>query len=335
MIDLSTTYLGLQLDNPFVPSSSPLTKELDLAKRMEDAGASAIVMHSLFEEETHREEARLDRLIQQQSVGHSEAANFIPMPEHYHSGVDEHLEQLHRLKASLDIPVIASLNGISMDGWLRHGKELQQAGADALELNVYYVAADVDEPSASVEQRYIDLLTELRSQVQIPITMKLPSMFSSIGNMVKRFEQAGANGVSLFNRFYQPNIDPERMAINHTLELSASHESLLRVRWIAILYSKVNLSLAVTGGIHTAQDALKALLAGADVTHMCSVLLQHGPEVIGRIRQEMLHWLQQHEYESVAQLKGSMSQQHAPNPVDYERAGYVDIIDKYARLVDL
>lgn len=332
MIDLTTTYLGLKLDNPLVPSSSPLSKDYDQALRLQDAGAGAIVMHSLFEEETRQEEMELDQLLHYQATGCAEAESFFPETVGYVSGLDRHLEQLRKLKQNLEIPVIASLNGISMDGWVQHGKELQQAGADALELNVYYVAANIEESATSVEQRYLHLLTELRRHVTIPITMKLSSMFSSVGHMVSQLEQAGASGVSLFNRFYQPNIDPDTLSVTPQLELSGSMESLLRIRWVAILYGKVNLSLAVTGGIHTRQDVARALLAGADVTHMCSALLQHGPGHIHKIKQELLEWMEQREYASVEQLKGSVSQVHAPDPVAFERCSYVHILDRYSGL---
>jgi len=330
MTDLTTEYLGLKLANPLVPSSSPLTKDIDSAKQLEDAGAAAIVMHSLFEEEIHNEQEQLLRFMHEQSIGHAEAEDFHPVPEHYNSCLDNYLQQLTELKLQLDIPVIASLNGISMDGWLRHGKELQDAGADALELNVYYIAANINEHSDVVEKRYIDLLTELKQQVSIPVTMKLSSQFSSIGHFVKLLEQAGANGVSLFNRFYQPDVDLETLKVKPKLHLSSSVESLLRIRWIAILHGQVDLSIAATGGIHSYEDVLKALLAGADITHLCSELLQHGPKRISEILEQIQHWLVQHEYESIQQLKGSISKQHAIDSTAYERANYLDVIDSYS-----
>jgi len=329
MANLSTNYLGLDLKNPLVPSSSPLSRELDTAKQLEDAGASAIVMHSLFEEEIHHEEEQLIRFMHDQSIGHAEAESFHPVPDDYQGCLDNYLEQLTRLKNELDIPIIASLNGVSLDGWVRHGKELQQAGADALELNVYYVAAASNEQGSAVEGRYVELLQELREHVNIPVTMKLSSQFSSIPHFVKQLDQAGASGVSLFNRFYQPDIDLETLQVKPSIELSTSAESLLRIRWIAILHGQVDLSLAVTGGIHTSEDVLKALLAGADVTHICSELLQNGPRRIGEILQEVSNWLDEHEYESVSQLKGSLSKQHAIDPAAYERANYLEVIDSY------
>jgi len=329
MVDLSTSYLGMRLKNPLVPSASPLSRDLATAKRLEDAGASAIVMYSLFEEELREEEAQLDRFVEHQALGHAEAQTFFPQTPGYAGYLDRYLEQIASLKTALDIPVIASLNGVSPNGWVEHGRDLQDAGADALELNVYYVAASSEYSSGDVEEMYVELLSELKRHVSIPITMKLSSQFTSVMYLVKLLEEAGADGVSLFNRFYQPDIDLETLAITPRLSLSNSSESLLRVRWVAILYGRVQLSLAVTGGIHTAQDALKALLAGADVTQLCSALLKHGPERLAEILADMRAWLVEHEYDSVAQLKGSVSQQHASDPAVYERANYVHVLDSY------
>jgi len=330
MVDLTTEYLGLQLANPLVPSASPLSKDLDMAKQLEDAGASALVMYSLFEEKIDYEEEHMTRFLHEQSIGHGEASSFHPVPDNYISHQDEYLEQLHNLKTHLDIPIIASLNGTSSSGWIHYGKELQQAGADALELNVYYVAADPAETSRDVEARYINLLYDLRQHVSLPITMKLSSQFSAMLYMAQQLETAGANGLALFNRFYQPDVDLESLKVIPKLELSSSMESLLRIRWVALLHGRVNLSLAVTGGFHTTEDILKALLAGADVTHLCSALLHHGPEHLSEILQDLRIWLEEHEYESVSQLKGSISQQHAIDPAAYERANYVNVLDSFS-----
>jgi dihydroorotate dehydrogenase (fumarate) len=330
MVDLTTEYLGLQLANPLVPSASPLSKDLDMAKQLEDAGASALVMYSLFEEKIDYEEEHMARFLHEQSIGHGEASSFHPVPDNYISHQDEYLEQLHNLKTHLDIPIIASLNGTSSSGWIHYGKELQQAGADALELNVYYVAADPAETSRDVEARYINLLKDLRQHVSLPITMKLSSQFSAILDIAQQLEAAGANGLALFNRFYQPDVDLESLKVIPRLELSSSMESLLRIRWVALLHGRVNLSLAVTGGFHTTEDILKALLAGADVTHLCSALLHHGPEHLTEILQDLKIWLEEHEYESVSQLKGSISQQHAIDPAAYERANYVNVLDSFS-----
>jgi len=329
MIDLSTEYLGLKLANPLVPSSSPLTGVLDSAKRLEDAGASALVLPSLFEQAINYEQTQLEQFVHSQALGHSEAQSYQPVPEDYSSELDNYLERIHQFKASLDIPVIASLNGISTSGWIDSGKELQQAGADALELNVYYIAADPDTSSEDVENRYVQLLTDLRQHVSIPVTMKLSSQFSSVANMVLKLQQAGAHGVSLFNRFYQPDIDLETLRIKPQLELSTPMESLLRIRWIALIRGRIDISIAATGGFHTADSIIKALLAGADVTHLCSVLLQQGPGCIVKLKHSITQWLEQHEYESVAQMKGSVCKSTAINPAALEHSNYLDVIKSY------
>lgn len=329
MIDLSTEYLGLKLANPLVPSSSPLTGELGSAKRLEDAGASALVLPSLFEEAIEYEQMQLERFVNSQALGHYEAQSYQPVPEDYSSELDNYLESIQQYKSALDIPVIASLNGISTNGWIDSGKELQQAGADALELNVYYIAADHETGGEEVENRYLQLLADLRQHVSIPITMKLSSQFSSIANMVLKLQQAGAQGVSLFNRFYQPDIDLETLEIKPHLELSSSMESLLRIRWIAMIRGRVDLSIAATGGFHRSEDIVKALLVGADITHLCSVLLQQGPEHIAVLSQELYYWLEEHEYESVRQMKGSVSKSCAINPAALEHCNYMQVIKSY------
>jgi dihydroorotate dehydrogenase (fumarate) len=327
-IDLSTTYLGLELKNPFVPSSSPLSKQLDTARALEDHGAAALVMYSLFEEEIEAEEGVAQRL-QNQDIGHGEAASYLPVHDDLPGHREKYLEQLRRLKEALEIPVIASLNGISPGGWVRHAKALEQAGADALELNVYYVAANIEEDGAAVERRVIETLTQLRKQVRLPLSVKLSPQFSAIGNLVRQIEAAGADGVALFNRFYQPDIDTDDLELDQTLHLSTSADSLLAMRWIAILHGRVGLSLAATGGVHTAEDAIKLLLCGADVTYLCSSLLSAGPGRLDEIHAGVLAWLDEHEYESVAQLKGSLSQKNSPDPGAYERGNYIRLLSSY------
>jgi len=330
MIDLSTEYLGLKLANPLVPSSSPLTGILDSAKKLEDAGASALILPSLFEEVIDEQE-QLERFVNSQSLGHFEAQSYQPVPEDYHSELDNYLERIQQFKAALDIPVIASLNGISTNGWIDAGKELQQAGADALELNVYYIAGDPDIGGEEVENRYLQLLTDLREHISIPVTMKLSSQFSSVANMVLKLQQAGAQGVSLFNRFYQPDIDLQTLQIKPHLELSSSSESLLRIRWIALIRGRVDLSIAATGGFHRTEDIIKALLVGADITHLCSVLLRNGAEHIALLKQEILYWLEQEEYESIRQMKGSISKSCAINPAALEHSNYMHVIKSYSQ----
>jgi dihydroorotate dehydrogenase (fumarate) len=329
MVDLTTAYLGLSLKNPLVPSASPLSKDIDSAKRLEDAGAAAIVMHSLFEENIEQEDENLARFFHQQSLGHGEADSFHPVPVDYQSYQDKHLEQLLKLKSELDIPIIASLNGSTPGGWVECARALEDAGADALELNLYYIAANAEENCTAVEDRYVDTLRSLKQRVTIPVTMKLSSQFSAFANVAQRFEQAGAQGLVLFNRFYQPDIDLETLEVIPRLELSTATESLLRIRWIAILYGRVKCSLAITGGVHDASDVLKALLAGADVTHMCSALLHNGPEHIATVLSELEQWLDDKEYESISQLKGSISQQHAADPAAFARANYVSVLNSY------
>jgi len=329
MVDLATEYLGLKLSNPLVPSSSPLTGDAATARRLEDAGAAAIVMPSLFEEEVHQSEESVARFLHEQAIGFGEADSFLPVPEECSTPLDEYLELLATLKASLDIPVIASLNGVSNDGWIRYGKRLEEAGADALELNVYYVAANVDESAAEVESRYVQMLYELRQHISLPVCMKLSSQFSSPGHFVRSLEASGASGVSLFNRFYQPDIDLVTREVLPKLDLSSPYESLLRIHWLAILHGRVNLSLAATGGFHGAEEVIKAIMAGADVVHLCAVLLKQGPGRLAVILEDIRRWLAQHEYDSLQQLKGSVSQQHAIDPAAYQRTNYVKLLEGY------
>lgn len=328
-MDLRTTYLGLPLKNPLVPSSSPMSRKTDTAKQLEDAGASALVMNSLFEEEIIDEDINIDFLMQGQSLGHAEADSYLPIPDVYKNCLDLYLEQLQDLKSALDIPVIASLNGISNGGWIEHAKDIEQAGADALELNIYYIPVDLDESGQQVEARYIDILQAVKKQITIPVTCKLGSQFSSPGHFIKQLEVAGADGVSLFNRFYQPDINLETLKIDPKLSLSSPYESLLRMHWIAMLSGNTKLSLAATGGVYTAENALKLLLVGADITHLCSVLLKQGPEVITKVLDEMTQWLEQNEYESIEQLKGSISRGKAINPIAFERLNYLDVLQGY------
>ena len=330
MIDLSTHYLGLKLAHPLVPSASPLSKDIDSARRLEDAGASALVMYSLFEEKIVAEQQQMQRFLYEPAIGHGEADSFHPRPHQLQTYQEHYLEQVQKLKSALAIPVIASLNGTSLSGWLAYGLQLQQAGADALELNIYHLAANAEDSSEVVENRYLTILQALKAQVNIPITMKLSSQFSSPLHFAKRLEAAGASGVVLFNRFYQPNIDLESLEVVPTLELSSASEALLRIRWTALLYGRTQLSLAVTGGFHNSLDVIKALLAGADVVHLCSVLLKQGVARLSEIHLELEQWLDEHDYDSIEQLKGSVSQQHAIDPSAYERANYVQVLDNYS-----
>lgn len=329
MIDLSTDYLGLKLKNPLVPSASPLSRNLDHALRLEDAGAAALVMYSLFEEELRAEDAMLDRFLTCPDFGHSEAASFLPSAP-FEDGLERYVSHLQKLKARLGIPVIASLNGVSRSGWVELGRALEDAGADALELNVYHVAAEMWESGEAVEARYLSLLRDLRHAVKLPIVMKLSPFFSSLPNFVKRLEHAGAQGVALFNRFYQPDIDLDTLCVVDRLHLSYPDEALLRIRWLSILHGRTGLTLAATGGVHGQDEALKMLLVGADVVHLASCLLQHGPARLTQILQDIERWMEEREYASVAQLKGSMSQKNLLDPAAMARLSYLRVLDSFS-----
>lgn len=329
MIDLSTDYVGLRLKNPLVPSSSPLTREYDTALRLEDAGAAALVLHSLFEEALRAEEAMAERFLLHADLAHGEAERLLPDAADYRGTLEQYLEYLARLKRRLGIPVIASLNGVSLSGWVELGRDLQQAGADALELNVYHVASEVAVPGEVVEARYLALLAELRGVVDLPIILKLSPFFSSLPHFIAELERAGARGVALFNRFYQPDIDLDNLGLVDRLHLSYPDEALLRMRWIAILRGQTRLTLAATGGVHGHEEALKMLLAGADVVHLASCLLQRGPEHLATILTDMARWMTEREYVSVAQLKGSMCQRNLPDPGALARASYIRVLDSY------
>ncbi len=329
MSDLSTTYLGLKLKNPLVPSSTPLSRDLDAVLHLEDAGAAAIVMHSLFEEDVRNDERMIDRfLVNPDSFG--EAAGHLPFANDYQSKLDTYLEQIQALKSRLAIPVVASLNGSSLSGWVELGKEMQEAGADALELNAWYMPGDPKVSGEALEDHYISLLQELKGVVSIPVSMKLSPFFSSLPHFVQSIEQAGAAGVSLFNRFFQPDIDLATLKVVDRVTLSTSADVLLTMRWIAILRGRTGLTLAATGGVHCAEDALKMLLAGADVVHLASAVLQRGPQALADVLRGLSQWLDANEYESVSQLKGAMSQQNLPDPSAFARAAYLNAIDSYS-----
>ena len=328
MPDLSTQYLGLTLKNPIVPSSTPLTRDADAPLHLEDAGAAAIVMHSLFEEDVRNDERMIDRfLIHPEAFG--EASSHLPARQEYESKLDRYLAQIGYLKNRLDIPVIASLNGDSLSGWVELGRELEGAGADALELNAWHLPGSPSETGSGIEDRYIALLSELKNVVGIPICLKLSPFFSSLPNFVRRAEEAGTAGVSLFNRFFQPDIDLATLNVVDRVQLSTSADGLLAMRWIAILRGQTPITLAASGGIHTAGDALKMLLAGADVTHVASSILLNGPGRITQMLADLQAWLNEREYGSIEQLKGSMSQRNHPNPSAFARSAYLNAIDSF------
>jgi dihydroorotate dehydrogenase (fumarate) len=328
-MDLTTRYLGLQLRTPLVPSASPLSNEVDTIKRMEDAGAAAVVLHSLFEEQVESELETVRNHLRDGADSFPEALTYFPQPSEFIMGPEEYLGEIRKAKEAVRIPIIASLNGVAIGGWIDYAKKIQQAGADALELNIYSIPADLDRTSAEIEQTYIDILKAVKSAVSIPVALKLSPYFSNMANMAKRLDQAGADGLVLFNRFYQPDIDLEELEVKANIHLSAPHEMRLPLRWIAILYGRVKANLAATSGIHSSTEVLKMLMAGADVTMLCSVLLQKGLGEIRLIENEMSRWLADHEYQSVRQLQGSMSQKNCADPAAFERAQYMRAIMSY------
>jgi dihydroorotate dehydrogenase (fumarate) len=328
-VDLTTTYLGLQLKNPILPSAGPLSRSLDSMKKLEDAGASAIVMYSLFEEQVSHEAGELEFYLAHGSESFAEAVTYFPASGEFNLGPDEYVELLHKAKQSLGIPVLGSLNGVSPGGWIDYAKKIEEAGADALELNVYYIPTDQDLTGADVENRYVEVLASVRQAVRIPVAIKMGPFFSSFANVARRFVKAGADGLVLFNRFYQPDIDLETLEVKPEVTLSRSFASRLPMRWIAILHGRIEASLAATSGIHTASDVLKMLMVGADVTMMCSALLIHGPRHIALVLEQLEQWLVEHEYDSVRQLKGSMSQKSVADPSAFERANYMKALNRY------
>lgn len=328
-MDLSTTYLGLKLRTPLVPSASPLSEDLDNIRRMEDAGASAVVLHSLFEEQLRQDRSELLHHLTHGTESFAESLTYFPEPERFHVGPEVYLDHIRKAKDAVDIPIIASLNGSSPGGWTQYAHLIEQAGADALELNIYYVATDMDEPAEMVEGTYLDILEAVKAAVSIPVAVKLGPFFSSLANMARRLDRAGANGLVLFNRFYQPNIDLHTLDVRPNILLSTPQALRLPMRWIAILFGRIQADLAATGGIHHAEDVVKMLMVGARVTMLCSVLLQKGIEYIRALERTLVEWLEQREYESVQQMQGSMSQLHSADPGAFERAQYVWGLQSY------
>ncbi len=328
-IDLSTTYLGLTLKSPLVASASPLTEDLGNVRRMEDAGAAAVVMHSLFEEQINLESQELDRYLSHGTESFAESLTYFPDLTDYNLGPDEYLEHLRRVKAAVGVPVIGSLNGVSTGGWIRYAKMMQEAGADALELNVYFIPTDSTLTSAQVEQMYLDLVRDVKAMLKIPVAVKLGHAFTTMANMARRLDQAGANALVLFNRFYQPDFDLEKLEAVPTLTLSSSYELLLRLHWVAILYGNIRADLAVTGGVHTAQDVLKAMMAGARVAMMTSALLKNGIGHLRALPASLVAWMEEHEYASIRQMQGSMSYRSIANPAAFERANYMKVLSSY------
>lgn len=329
-MDLTTQYLGLKLRTPLVVSAcGPLSEDIDQIKRAEDVGASALVLYSLFEEQLRLETHELHHHLTHGTESYAESLTYFPEPDEYRLGPEGYLEHIRKAKEAVDMPIIASLNGTSLGGWTDFAKKIEQAGADGLELNIYYIPTDMNLPGSSVEQTYIEIVEQVRAVVKIPVAVKLSARFSNIAYMAKRLTDAGANALVLFNRFYQPDVDLEALEIRPKVLLSTPQAMRLPLRWIAILHGRLKADLAGTSGIHTGQDVIKMLMVGANVTMLCSVLLKHGVERIELIEQEMREWMLEHEYESVSQMQGSMSQAHCPDASSFERAQYMRALTGY------
>jgi dihydroorotate dehydrogenase (fumarate) len=328
-MDLSTSYMGLKLKNPIVPSASPLSERAYNIRWMEDSGAAAVVMYSLFEEQISGESDRLDHFLLYGSESTAEALTYYPDLENYNVGPELYLERIRQAAEAVDIPIIGSLNGVSAGGWVEYAREIERAGAKGIELNVYYIPTDTDLPSETIEQMYLDVVASVKRTVTIPVAVKIGPFFSSPANMAKRFAESGADALVLFNRFYQPDFDLDRLEVVPHLVLSESHEMLLPLRWVAILYGRVPLDFAVTSGVHSDIDVLKCMMAGANVAMMASELLRKGIGRIGDILHGMSNWMEEHGYDSVRQMQGSMSQRHVAEPAAFERANYMKVLQSW------
>ncbi len=329
MPELMTTYLGLQLSSPLVASASPLSKKVDSVRRLEEAGAAAVVMYSLFEEQITHESFELDHYLDLGTHTYAECMSYFPDLAMYNVGPEPYLEHLRRVKQAVRIPVIGSLNGVSSGGWVDYARRIEEAGADALELNIYYLPANPEVTAADLEEMYISLVRDVREEVKIPIAVKLSPFFTALPNMARRLVEAGANGLVLFNRFYQPDIDLEMLDVIPNLELSTSHDLRLPLRWIALLYGRVRADFALTGGVHAAADVVKAVMAGANITMLASELLANGIGRLTAIRQNLDAWLAEHDYVSIAQMRGSMSQRGVAEPAAFERANYMKALNTF------
>jgi dihydroorotate dehydrogenase (fumarate) len=332
MTELSTTYLGLKLKNPLVASASPLSKKIDRAKKLEEAGVSAIVMFSLFEEQIIHESLELDHFLTRGTESYAEALSYLPDGGMYAVSPEKYLNQVAGLKKTLSIPVIGSLNGVSKGGWTSYAKKIEEAGADALELNLYYLSADPQLTGSELENAQVELVAEVRSAIKIPLAVKLSPYVTSLPNFAKRIVEAGANGLVLFNRFYQPDFDLDELDIVHSLDLSSSADLRLPLRWISILHGKVNADYALTSGVHTYTDVLKAMMAGAKVAMMASNLLHNGEKVIPTMLEDLQTWMKEREYESIEQMQGSMSQKNVKEPAAFERANYMKVLGSWRDL---
>ncbi|MGO9450144.1 MAG: dihydroorotate dehydrogenase-like protein [Candidatus Binataceae bacterium] len=330
MIDLTTTYLGFALKNPIVASASPLCDSLDKIRHLEDQGIAAVVLPSLFEEQLALESETLDADLFRGVESFAESLNYFPDLTTYNLGPDGYLELIRKAKASVSSPVIGSLNGVSAGGWIRYAREMEQAGADAIELNLYSIVTDPELTAGHIERAYAELVREIKQSVRIPVAVKLSPFFSAPANMAKRLDGAGANALVLFNRFYQPDLDLELLEVTPSLTLSRPEELLLRLHWVAIIFGQIDADLAITGGVHSAQDVLKGMMAGARVTMMTSALLRNGIEHLNAVLRDLLRWMEEHEYESIRQMCGSMSQCNVPDPAAFQRSNYAHVLSSYS-----
>ncbi|MFW5972813.1 MAG: dihydroorotate dehydrogenase-like protein [Bacteroidota bacterium] len=328
-VDLSTHYLGLRLSNPLIASASPLSEDLDNIRRMEDAGVAAVVMHSLFEEQIMEESHRLDHYLDYGTESFAEALSYFPDQRTYHVGPDEYLSKITKAKESVDVPIIASLNGVSAGGWTRFAQAIEEAGADALELNVYYIPTSSEMAAHRVETLYRAVVKAVRQHISIPLAVKMGPYFSSPANMIRQVKEDGANAVVLFNRFYQPDLDLETLEVVPRLHLSSSSELLLPLRWTAIVYGRIDVDIAITGGVHTHEDLLKSVMAGANAVMTASELLRNGLTRITDILADVALWMSEREYESISQMRGSMSQKNVKEPTAFERANYMKVLQSW------
>ncbi len=330
-MDLATTYMGMKLPHPIMPGAGPMVEDVDTVKKLEDAGAAAIVMNSLFEEQINLEEQAAHKSLDVPAESFAEALSYFPQVEEYRLGSAEYLDQIRKIKEAVDIPVIGSLNGVTTGGWLHHAKDIVSAGADALELNVYFLATRTDEDATTIEQRTIEMLGNVKSEIKVPVAVKLSPFYTSLPNFASKLADAGVDGLVIFNRFYQPDLDVEQLEVDRSLELSTSSELRLRLRWLAILSGRINTSLAVSGGVHEPLDAIKSVLCGAHAIQVVSAILKKGPGVITTLRDGLAKWLEDHEYESLEQAQGSMNLMRSPDPSAYERANYAHILQSWTR----
>ena len=329
MIDLSTNYLGLILKNPLVASASLLSESVDRIRQLEDGGVAAIVLPSLFEEQLDVESTRLDGDLYRGSESFPESLSYLPELQDYNLGPDGYLELIRKARELASVPIIASLNGASLGGWVRYARLMEEAGADALELNIYALPTRATRTGMLVEQGYCDLVRQVRERVRIPLAVKLSHFFSAPANMARRLEESGAGALVLFNRFYQPDFDIERLEVVPRLALSHPYELLLRLHWVAILYGQVKADLAITGGVHGPEDVLKCMMAGARIAMMTSALLENGPDHAAHVLRDVERWMEEHEYVSIQQMQGSMSQQAVPDPAAFERGNYMRVLSSY------